>query len=59
MLDDEAVIWHISIERADHVVAVLMSVMQRVIEFMAECFCVANQIEPVPRPAFAEMWRVE
>ena len=59
VLDDELVVGHIGVERADDVVAILKRVGDVVIELMPARLGVAHQVEPMPAPAFAEVGRGE
>ena len=56
---DELVIRNIRIERAYDVIAVLMGVVNRVVEFVTMTFSIAHKVEPVTTPAFAEVRRFE
>ena len=56
---NELIKGHISIECTNQVIAVFMSVSQRIIEFVPIGFSVTNKIHPMPRPLFAQLWRSE
>ena len=52
---DELVVGDIGVEGADDVVAVVVGVVDRVVELVAVGFGVAHEVEPVPGPALAEV----
>ena len=54
---DELVVGHVGVEGADDVIAVLVGVGDGVVELVAARLAVAHQVEPVPRPALAELRR--
>ncbi len=53
------IVRNVAIQRADHVVAIFPGIRNRRVELMAARFRVANEIEPVPSPAFAVVIRSE
>src|SRR5262245_31218042 len=59
VLDQELVVGQIGIERSNYVVAISPGVVQVVVEFEAERFAVADDIEPVTAKTFAIAGRGE
>ena len=59
VLGDKLVVAHIRIQRANHVVPVLICIRNERLELVPARLRVAHKVEPVPRPAFAEMRRGE
>ena len=59
VLGDKLIVTHIRIQRANHVVAVLKCIRNERLELVPARLRVAHKVEPVPRPAFAEMRRGE
>ena len=59
VLGDKLVVAHIRIQRANHVVPVLIRIRNERLELMPARLSIAHKVEPVTRPAFAEMRRGE
>ena len=57
MLGDELVVRHAVVQRADDVVAILPGVRNDRLPLMPARLRVAHEVQPVPRPALAEMRR--
>src|SRR3974390_290895 len=49
------IVREVEIECADNVVAIAPRVYYGIIEFVAKGVRITNQVQPVPRPAFAEL----
>ena len=59
VLAHQLVVRHVSVERADHVVAILVRVLCIVVELMATRFGIPDQIEPMSAPSLAEVRRLQ
>ena len=59
LLEDEAVVGLVFIERADDIIAIVVGVGTLVIGLEAVRIRVADHVEPVPRPTLAEVGTVE
>ena len=54
---DELIVRHVVIEGADQIIAITPGVMDLVVPFVAVRLGEADDVHPVPGPAFAEMGR--
>jgi hypothetical protein len=59
LLGDEAVVGLVFVEGTDHPVAIPRGIQKRCIPHAAHAVGVANDIEPVPRPALTEAFGLE
>ena len=53
----ERVIWHIRVQRPDHVVPILVSVGNDEVALVPARFRIAHQVQPMPTPALSELRR--
>ena len=57
MFADELIVWNVSIDRSNDIVAVLKCIGRVIVEFMPSRFCVADNVKPVPSPSLTEVRR--
>ena len=55
MFADKLVVWNVSSERANEIVAVLKCIGCVIVEFMPSRFCVADNVQPVSSPSLTKV----